>query len=538
MCTNTNQSLPQHVLREYNIAHISYGVYHCVFVTNEGNAYSFGYNNQSMLGSGNTTNHYFHPYKLLTDVETVQCGHNFTMLLKKDGKLYACGDNTSYGQLGNGNQTDLNVPTLVKENVQQVVCGDIHTLILTVDGELYGCGYNGNGQLGDATTTNRISGFVLINIPTDHVIKNIYTGYRSSFYITEDARVFAFGYNGHGELGLGDTTQRTTPTQVTTLPLDEVVQDIKQGQSHTLFLMNSNKVYTTGRNTEGQLGINSTTNQTTPIQTMGSQLIKRIGCIQYSSYFVNMTNRLFSCGQNNYGQLGDNSTTQRNSPVEIMSTTSDISKVFSSPNSQFVYIGTSSQNVNVASLDARFVQGHLECDFHVMAAGASVSWKIMATTIPNLAFTNVKTMIDIDFANSDAILSGELNTWSSADEICVPIKKVITQNNVEKSYTVNKAYVHIYCEDENGLYGYRSVNVITTGKPHPIIYSVDEVSPNVIKVKGSVFSDDTYIRQVILAGFKTTVSNTSSAISNMFKNKNNSKIFAKSYNDINKVIHF
>ena len=80
-----------------------------------------------------------------------------SFILKNDGTLWGCGYN-KFGQLGLGDTIDRSTFTIASINtndVKSVYCGNDHTLILKNDGTLWGCGYNGFGQLGLGDTNDR-----------------------------------------------------------------------------------------------------------------------------------------------------------------------------------------------------------------------------------------------------------------------------------------------------------------------------------------------------------------------------------------------
>ena len=93
----------------------------------------------------------------------VQVVHNLAHLLAlaDDGTMYAWGENSS-GQLGNGTNTNSNVPVAVKttgtpmdgKTITQVAAGGTHSLALASDGTIYSWGGNGKGQLGNGTAIN------------------------------------------------------------------------------------------------------------------------------------------------------------------------------------------------------------------------------------------------------------------------------------------------------------------------------------------------------------------------------------------------
>ena len=89
-----------------------------------------------------------------------------------------------------------------------------HSLILKNDGTLWGCGGNSYGQLGLGDTTNR-NIFTQITTNTND-IKSVYCDRTYTLILENDGTLWGTGYNGDGRLGLGDSTNRSTFTQVTT----------------------------------------------------------------------------------------------------------------------------------------------------------------------------------------------------------------------------------------------------------------------------------------------------------------------------------
>ena len=86
--------------------------------------------------------------------------------------------------------------------------------MLKNDGTLWGCGYNDYGQLGLGDTANRYT-FTQITTNIDN-IKQIYCGYHYALILENDGTLWGCGYNGYGQLGLGDNTDRNTFIQVAT----------------------------------------------------------------------------------------------------------------------------------------------------------------------------------------------------------------------------------------------------------------------------------------------------------------------------------
>ena len=96
----------------------------------------------------------------------------------------------------------------------QIAAGGLHTVALKSDGTVWAWGYNGYGQLGDGTTTNRLTP---VQVSSLSGVTAIAAGVYHTLALKSDGTVWAWGYNGDGRLGDGTTTNRTTPVQVSSL---------------------------------------------------------------------------------------------------------------------------------------------------------------------------------------------------------------------------------------------------------------------------------------------------------------------------------
>ena len=122
-------------------------------------------------------------------------------------------------------------------------------MALKSDGALATWGYNGYGQLGDGTTTNR---FVPVAVSGLTGVVAVAAGDYHTVALKSDGTVWTWGSNGSGQLGDGTTTQRLTPVQVSGL---SGVIAISAGQSFTLALRSDGTVWGWGYNYYGQLGV-------------------------------------------------------------------------------------------------------------------------------------------------------------------------------------------------------------------------------------------------------------------------------------------
>ena len=138
--------------------------------------------------------------------------------------------------------------------VKQVACGSHHTFILKNDGSLWSCGYNTNGQLGLGDDSNRHA-FTQVTTNINNDVKQIACGQVHTIIIKNDGSVWACGYNANGQLGLGDTTNKNTFTQVTTNINNDVKQIAACGEYYTFLLKNDGSAWACGLNAKGQLGL-------------------------------------------------------------------------------------------------------------------------------------------------------------------------------------------------------------------------------------------------------------------------------------------
>ena len=130
-------------------------------------------------------------------------------MLTSDGKVFAWGENSS-GQLGNGTTNDSTTPVAVDmrgalsgKTVTAIAAGSYHTLVLTSDGKVFAWGYNGWGQLGDGTTTHRTTAVAvdMSGALLGKTVTAIAGGGGHTVALTSDGKVFAWGQNTYGQLG-------------------------------------------------------------------------------------------------------------------------------------------------------------------------------------------------------------------------------------------------------------------------------------------------------------------------------------------------
>lgn len=245
----------------------------------------------------------------VNDIKQV-AGYQSMFVLKKDGSLWACGYNSN-GQLGLGDKTDrttlVQVTTNINNDVSSIVCGYDSVIALKKDGTLWGCGYNCYGFFGIGNNTSSTSTFIQIASGMNN-IKKVFCGHGHCFIVKTDNTVWACGRNDKGQLGLGDTTNRTTFTQVTANISD--IRQLECGDDFTFIVKKDGSLWACGNGNAGQLGLNiggtSTSYKTTFTQVTEyiNYNVVKVVALSQSSYILKNDGTVWSSGNNSYGQLG------------------------------------------------------------------------------------------------------------------------------------------------------------------------------------------------------------------------------------------
>ena len=328
---------------------------HTAIFLNNTTVYAWGGNESGQLGNG-TTNFSSIPVRVarFADYSSgngVATGSNHTLAFQKYSTIRAWGFNR-YGQLGNGvtadNQTPNSlVPVTVRKmgsksslsGVVAVAAGGYYNLALDRNGDVWSWGNNFYGQLG---RQSRIINSVFTPMSTqtaDRVqtdvngspftgVTAIAAGGSHSLALDNGGNVWAWGYNGYGQVGDGATTKsnRIYPVQVAFIdspPRAVSIVKIAAGGSHSLALDSDGYIWAWGYNYFGQLGNGQNGDNvysSTPVKIASPRLDSSaliVAGMDHSLAYDATNDILYAWGYNLYGQLGDNTTVNRNTPVEI-----------------------------------------------------------------------------------------------------------------------------------------------------------------------------------------------------------------------------
>ena len=277
---------------------------------------------------------------LVTKVIYISAGSYHSIAVNSNGDLYSWGWN-GQGQLGNGTNTDSNVPLPVraagtpmagKKIVHVSTGGNFYkgsSLALSSEGKVYSWGANDQGQLGNGTATNSNLPVEVKTEGTPMAGKKIIQtaiGVTHSMALDSEGKVYSWGENVNGLLGTGDAIPTLSPVLVRTggTPMEgkKIVQ-ISAGGAHSMALDSEGNIYAWGWGGEGQLGNGENNNSNVPILVkkegtgLEGKTIKKVMAGGMFSMVFTSDGSLYSWGKNNYGQIGDGTTNNYNLAVAV-----------------------------------------------------------------------------------------------------------------------------------------------------------------------------------------------------------------------------
>jgi len=206
----------------------------------DGRVLAWGSNTNGQLGIGNLSSQgraatvKLNANSDLVDIIAASAGRLHSVFVRRTGFVDGrpCGDVLSagselYGKLGNGTDTATNetYPVQVKipggavlQNIVSASAGPRHTLAVDVNGAVWAWGYNGSGELGTNNKINSAHAIRVSNPEGEGLLSGITRvfaggadGAGCSYAMTASGRIYAWGFNGDGSLGAGGTSDVLLP---------------------------------------------------------------------------------------------------------------------------------------------------------------------------------------------------------------------------------------------------------------------------------------------------------------------------------------
>lgn len=226
-----------------------------------------------------------------------------TCALTTDSRVFCWGQN-HHGQLGDGTTTTRLKPVLVTTTLsfQQVSAGWEHACGITPDHRAYCWGNNGVGALGDATTEDH---HTPVAVAGGHAFRQLDAGLDFTCGVSyPDNRAWCWGNNWAGQLGDGTTTTRLTPVAVAG---GLSFQQVRTGAFHACGITTTNVAYCWGYNIYGRLGDSTNVTRLRPTRVAaGSLRFRQIDAGGDYTCAVTTTARAYCWGDGRIGSLGIN----------------------------------------------------------------------------------------------------------------------------------------------------------------------------------------------------------------------------------------
>ena len=312
---------------------ISAGGQHSMALDNDGNVWTWGWNEHGRLGHGDTTIRLV-PTKITheafanANMIAISAGTFHSMALDDQGNVWTWGDG-GHGRLGHGNSSSANVPTKITHtvfanaNIIAISAGGWHSMALDDQGNVWTWGSGLDGRLGHNNTTH-------INVPTMIMhtafaaanIISISAGSEYSMALDSNGNVWTWGRNWEIQLGHGDTDNRLVPTKITHTAFSAAtVIAISAGRDHGMALDSEGNVWTWGIGANGRLGHGDTEDRLVPTKITHTEFTNTNIIAIYAGGGHNMAlddqGNVWTWGAGGSGRLGHGNTENHLVPTAI-----------------------------------------------------------------------------------------------------------------------------------------------------------------------------------------------------------------------------
>lgn len=189
---------------------------------------------------------------------------------------------------------------------------------------LWTWGRNDAGQLGLGNTTNYSSP---VQVGTLNDWLQVSAGSDWSLAVKKDNTIWSWGYGYYGHLGNGSTLNKSSPTQIGALTNWAVAS---VGNHMTVARKTDGTLWSWGRNYRYGLGLGDTNTRSSPVQIGSATDWLQVSAGGYNGFAINTSGNLYGWGSNQFGQIG-NGTSNSNAgqgvgtPTQISGTWSAVS---------------------------------------------------------------------------------------------------------------------------------------------------------------------------------------------------------------------
>lgn len=339
---------------------IAAGGNHSMALKGDGTVWTWGLNDNGELGNNDPTHtHSDRPLEVLaggtsdqplTNVVAIAAGRYHSLALKADGTLWSWGNNSN-GQLGNEDAPNgKDAPVQVHQvgggsgfltGVIAIGAGNYYSMALLSDHTVVTFGQNDAGQLGNNDSTHTDSAFpvhVLALTGTGNLgsVAQIAPNRHQALALLADTSLVGWGSNQTGEIGNGQHVINHYDRPVVAAGAITGFRSVAVGGHHVLAIKSDGSAWSWGKDSNGQLGNNATTENDSPAIVLGRSSdpaglkdVIEVAAGDNHSLALSTDGTISSFGYDGSGQLGDGDSTftgTQKVPVKV-SQTSGLSAV-------------------------------------------------------------------------------------------------------------------------------------------------------------------------------------------------------------------
>ena len=306
------------------IGALDLGEEHSCALDQDGAVSCWGLNFSGQLGDGSRDQR-LQPGPVATlqsAVTAVDVGGFHACALRNAGAL--CWGRNDFGQLGDNSGVDQLTPVQVvgmDSGVSALSAGGVHTCALR-NGGLFCWGHNFAGQLGDGSDQRRFQPVAVSGLSA--AVAQVATSFAAhTCAVTNAGGLKCWGANDRGQLGDDSSSQRLTPVDVQGLASG--VLQVALGKEHSCALISGGAVKCWGSNDNFQLGSVDIFDRLSPTEVAGlDQGVRQIALGNSHTCALTESGAVLCFGRNDAGQVGDGSSLQRAGPTPVSGLQRDV----------------------------------------------------------------------------------------------------------------------------------------------------------------------------------------------------------------------
>lgn len=217
-----------------------------------------------------------------------------------------------FGQLGLGNKHSgktYPTPRFCSFNIliKELACGEEHSAFISASGHVYSMGSNSEGRLGlgDKALRSSPSPCLVEGLVSYRCVK-ISCGWGHSAVVTEEGHIYTWGVGEFGALGTGSSENAWSPVK-TLLPRSMRGLDVNCGSRHTAAIIEENRnkiLIMSGSGEAGQLGTGKREKEFSFVSVNFSEDVIMAACGVFHTLALGVSGKVYATGGNSFGQLG------------------------------------------------------------------------------------------------------------------------------------------------------------------------------------------------------------------------------------------